>query len=83
MTRELIGYAQHFDHHSYPVYETRKGNYFWRCLDCGEVLFFADQNKVNCTHKLEWKPTKTRKHLYYSCPICRIRGFRPIENDNL
>ena len=83
MTREEIGYAQHLDHRSYRVYLTRKGNYFWRCLDCGEVKFFADQNKVNCNHNLEWKLTKTGKYLYYSCSICRIRGFRPIENDNL
>ena len=83
MARNEVGYAQHGDHNNYPVYQTRKGNFYWRCLDCGEVKFFAHQSKVNCDHNLGWKPTRTGKHLYYSCPICRIRAFKPIEEGNL
>lgn len=81
MTGNEIGTMQHRDHQNYPVYRTRKGNYYWRCLDCGEVKFFSNLNKYNCTHNPEWKPTKNGTHIYYSCHICRIRAFRPIQQD--
>jgi predicted nucleic-acid-binding Zn-ribbon protein len=79
MAGKIVGQAMHDDHGYYPVYQTRKGNYYWRCLDCGTVKFFADLNKLNCTHSRRMKPTKNGKYLYLSCPICRTREFKPVQ----
>jgi len=78
MIGEDIGMGYHEDHGRYPAYRTKKGNFNWRCLDCGEVRFFAYVERMACIHNPQWKLTKNGKHWYHSCPICRVRVFRPI-----
>ena len=64
---------------SYPIYQTKKGNYYWHCFECGYTMFFASLDKTACNHNIPLKKTKNGKYEYLYCPICKIRVFIPIK----
>jgi len=67
----------------YPVYQTRKGNYMWRCYICGEVMFLPHPDIYNCPHEIGWRRTRDGNYETRFCPVCRIREFRPVNWDSI
>jgi hypothetical protein len=54
---------------------TKKNNFMWHCVICGETRFFQGLDVIECSHILEWKSCKN-SYVTAWCPICRIRIFR-------